>query len=132
MNYYNFVDYRTVLNNDNINVYNANEAFKNGTIFKTLYIPYKNYLPKQPTANTEKGKAMLEVQKYCAVCHDLALYLDVFPNDKNVILLRNDYLEKYHNALNNYEKTYGAINSPSANKVPYNWSTTSWPWEGNK
>lgn len=75
---------------------------------------------------------MLEVQKYCAACHDLALYLDVFPNDKNVISLRNDYLEKYHNALNNYEKTYGAINSSSAIKVPYNWSTTSWPWEGNK
>lgn len=129
MNYYGYVDYRTVLNNQQMNVFDANEAFTKGTIFKTLYIPYKNFLPKQPIAQNEKGKSMLEVQKYCSVCHDLALYLDVFPNDKNVISLRNEYLEKYKKALEDYQEKFNSIDSTNANKVPYNWSTTDWPWE---
>ena len=132
MNYYGYVDYRTVLDNQSMNVFHANEAFTKGTIFKTLYIPYKNFLPKQPVALTDKQKSMLEVQKYCSVCHDFALYLDVFPNDKNVISLRNEYLEKYEKALDNYQSKYGSIVSSNATTVPYDWRSTDWPWEVTK
>ena len=34
--------------------------------------------------------------------------------------------------LQQYEEKYGAIECVASKKVPYNWSTTSWPWEGNK
>ena len=134
MNYCNFVDYRTVLNNQKMNVFDANEAFVKGTIFKTLYIPYKNYLPKQPVSSTEKGRQMLDIQKYFAAEHDLSLYLDVFPNDKNVIDLRNDYIDKYNQALEKYQNKYCTVirNDESSKRIPYNWSTTPWPWEGNK
>ncbi len=123
MNYYGYMEYRTVLDDEKMNVYDASEGFTKGTMFKALYDPYKNYLPKQPTSMTEKGRLMLDVQMYCAAAHDFALYLDVFPNDRNVIKLRNEYLEKYKNALKNYQSKYGAITTSSI---------TSWPWEGNK
>ena len=64
----------------------------------------------------------------------MGLYLDVFPNDNNVIELRNEYVEKYEQALEAYEGKYGAITmtSDALKKVPYNWSTSSWPWEVSK
>lgn len=132
MNYYAYMDYRNVLEKSKMNLYDAKEGFVKGTIFKTLYDPYKNYLPKEPVAMTEKGKSMLEVQMYYAALHDLGLYLDVFPNDANILRLRNEMIEKYEKALKSYEEKYGAIECVASKKVPYNWSTTSWPWEGNK
>ena len=132
MNYYNYMEYRNVLDKSKMDLYDANEAFTKGTIFKTLYKPYRNYLPKEPMSMTEKGKGMLEIQMYNAASHDLGLYLDVFPNDVNVLRLRNEYLEKYNRALKAYQDKYGAIECKESKKVPYSWSTTSWPWEGNK
>lgn len=131
MNYYNYMDKRTVLNDSNLNLYDASEAFTKGTVFKTLYQPYRNFLPKSPTSMTEKGKAMIEVQKYWAAAHDLGLYLDVFPNDKRIVDMRKGYIEKYKQALEDYEKRYGAVTmtSDALFKTPYNWSTSSWPWE---
>lgn len=131
MNYYRYMENRTVLKDNDLNLYNENEGFTKGTIFKPLYQPYKNYLPKSPVLMTEKGKAIIEIQKYWAAAHDLGLYLDVFPNDRRVIEERRGYIEKYKKALEMYEKRYGAIcmTSDALFKIPYNWSTSSWPWE---
>jgi spore coat protein JB len=62
--------------------------------------------------------------------HDLNLYLDVFPNDKEILSKFMEYENMYNDLLENYEKKYGPINvNNTLGTTPFNWVNTSFPWE---
>lgn len=132
MNYYD--DYRAVLVDQSMNIYDANEGFVKGTLFKTLYEPYKNYQPKAIVASTDKEKMMLNIQKLTAACHDLGLYLDVYPKDTNALSLRSKYQKELSEMVKEYDSKYPpfSIDSEYLSKAPWKWSTTSFPWEVKK
>ncbi len=152
-NYYDYYNYLNNLNNKqmssnmpNVNNYqtqnkkdlgydtNPYTGFMRGNMFNNLYDQYKNYKPQELKPASEEEQALLFVQMYGFAAHDLGLYLDVYPNDTNAINLRNQYIEKYNEALANYENTYGPLNLD--NQVPANipwiWDTKKWPWEGTR
>ena len=83
--------------------------------------------------NNEKDYMMLLLQIYDFNLVDLNLYLDIYPNDVNMLNLRDKYLKEYETAKKNYETKYGAITtySETLNKAPWNWDS-SFPWEVNK
>ena len=64
--------------------------------------------------------------------HDLGLYLDTHPNAKAALDLRNFYLKQYNNAMNRYQKQFGALgmNDENLNETPFQWVQSPWPWEG--
>ena len=62
------------------------DALMLGNSFKNEYRGYKNYKPGVTTPKTEKEKIMLELMAYDIVAHDLGLYLDIYPNDKEAAL----------------------------------------------
>ena len=59
-NYY--LGTRVVLEND-MNLYDPNQAFKAGTIFKALDKPYKTYKMPTLTPTSQREALMMEIQK---------------------------------------------------------------------
>lgn len=112
--------------------YDANEGFIKGNIEKSIYDPYKNYVPVEPKVNTDREALLLFIQKSGFAAHDLGLYLDTHPNAKAALDLRNFYLKQYNNAMNRYQKQFGALgmNDENLNETPFQWVQSPWPWEG--
>lgn len=107
------------------------EALVRGNIFNELYSPYKNYKPKNLNPTTEKGKLLLDLRMYNQALIDLNLFLDLKPNDTNIINIRADYLSKYNKTRENYEKKYGPIglDSEYTKQSPWAWDEDNFPWE---
>lgn len=119
--------------NNNISLYEPYQGFTRGNMFKNTYIPYKNYKPFELNPKNEQEYDMLLVQTYAFAAHDLNLYLDVNPKDTKMINQRNEYLNLYKQALNNYERKYGPITTSTIiEQNTYSWDTNKWPWEGEK
>ncbi len=78
------------------------DALMLGNSFKNEYRGYKNYKPGVSTPKTEKEKIMLELMAYDIVAHDLGLYLDIYPNDKEAAL----EFEKYSKLASDKKKEY--------------------------
>ena len=118
----------------NVDVFSSYDGFINGTLFKPLYEPYKNYVPERITGKNEKEKAILSVMMYYAGLHDLTLYLDVHPEDKDALRLREEYFDKYQVSKKEYEK----IGSPytwDANfpvNKGFTYAMTPFQWEVRK
>ena len=107
------------------------EALKRGNIFNELYSSYKNYRPKELTTQNEKGKMLLDIRMYNQALIDLNLYLDLHPDNKEIITLRGNYLNKYNEAVLNYERKYGPISLDSklTKEYPWKWDENNFPWE---
>lgn len=120
-------------NNNNVSLCEPYQGFTRGNMFKNTYIPYKNYKPFELNPKNEQEYDMLLLQTYAFATDDLNLYLDVNPNDTRMINQRNEYLNLYKQALNNYERKYGPITTTTIiDKNTYSWDTKKWPWEGEK
>lgn len=114
----------------NLNLNDPYDGFIKGNIYKNLYDQYKNYKPIKLVANSEKEEMLLNLDKLCFFSHELRLYLDNYPNDRNVIQLFNQYRQMANDALYNYEQQYGPIcwNALSVSNE-FGWESTNWPWE---
>lgn len=107
------------------------EGLVRGNMFNELYTPYKNYKQRRLTANNEKGQMLLDIRMYNQALIDLNLYLDLHPSDTNTINLRADYLTKYNEAIEKFERKYGPItlDSEYTKKSPWAWDNKNFPWE---
>lgn len=109
-------------------------GFTRGNMFDNLYYEYKNYKPQELNPTNDKEYLQLLVQMYDFAAHDLGLYLDINPNDNEIIRKRAEYISMYKQALEQYENNYGPITESSKmlESTPWNWNTKKWPWEGNR
>lgn len=126
------VERNNMTNNDS-SLFSPTMAYNNGNLFSNLYQQYKDYKPVNLTANNEKDKLLLELDRFSFAAHELNLYLDVYPDDVSMITLFNDYREKANALEKEYESKYGplSINSSSLKQTPFVWATEDWPWEGD-
>lgn len=113
------------------NLYDPYNGFIRGNMFPSLYNGYKIDPIILQGAN-EQMQLMLMLDALCFAKEDLNLYLDVYPNDKDMISLFKQYAEETEKILNDYESKYGPIFVDSrANMVyPWAWNNEPWPWEG--
>ncbi len=141
MDYYGYINNLNQMPNNNKKSVNNKTGiaepyvgFIRGNMFDSLYDEYKNYRPQELNPTNDKEYALLLMQMYCFAAHDLGLYLDVNPNDTNVINLRSQYINMYNDALNQYEMNYGPVtqNSVTLGNSPWTWDSKNWPWEGVK
>lgn len=117
-----------------LNLFTVDEAFFNGTIFRGLYQPYKNYQPRKVIPTTEREKLLFDVNKYYFALHEIRLYLNAYPTDQEAINVFTEFQKEYIKAKNAYESKYGAldIEAPNLNTSPWNWTVGRWPWESEK
>lgn len=140
MNYYN--DYYNYENNNynlplydmdyNKNkLYNPYNGFIRGNLFPDLYNTYKINQPFNIEPMNEQAKLLTDIDSLCFSIIELNLYLDVNNEDKDIIKLYNDYLNKLNNLENTYQKKYGplTIYTESLNKNNWSWKNMPWPWE---
>ena len=122
------------LNNNNMtnvnNLFTPNEGYTKGNMFKNLYDPYKNYQPARLVARNAQEEAMLNLGQMHFAMHEANLYLDNFPNDRNMLNKFNEFRKNYEQLLNDYQSKYGPIEvtSPYMMNTPFAWSTDVFPW----
>lgn len=136
-NNYGFPDMNTISNmflnqnnSTNQNLADAYEGFLRGNLFNNLYEQYQNYRPARLVPNNEQAELLLNVNQLNFATHELNLYLDVYPDDVNMIRLFNQYQEIASEAVKKYESKYGplTVNSLSDPNI-FSWEAYSWPWE---
>ena len=130
-NYMNQVNQPNFYNKDDNNLFDPYNAFIRGNLFKNLYDPYKNNEPYEIRPKNEQAQFLTKIDSLCFTLKDLNLYLDVYPDNKNLISLYNKYMNEEEKLIKEYENMYGPItlNSDSLNNYPWSWNDTPWPWE---
>lgn len=136
LDYYNYEN-----NNYNQPMFSKNESpntvldpyngFIRGNMFSSLYNGYKiEPMLLQPSTEQMQLLTMLDALDFAKV--DLNLYLDVYPSDKDIINLFNQYRVESDKLLDAYENKYGPlfVDSVANSKVPWAWNDEPWPWEG--
>ena len=121
----------TFANQNNNKLYDPYNGLIRGNLFKNLYDPYNNREPYEIKPMNEQARLLTDIDALGFALVDLNLYLDVFPDDKEKIMLYNQYLKEKENLLKEYENKYGPIttNSDSLNTYPWAWNNMPWPWD---
>ena len=84
-------------------------------------------------AENARQQALLEVQMYYFVAHEINLYLDTHPHDEKMIQLYEQYIQKAKQSQDVFEKRYGPLEVQNTqNKIPFEWIQGPWPWEYQK
>ena len=122
------------ISSDNNSLFGSYDGFVRGNLFKDLYNEYKNYKPRKLSINSEKDEMLINLDQMGIALHELNLYLDVFPNDKDMLKKFSNYRETYNNLLEQYESKYGpiCITDNNLDNIPFEWVDTIFPWEGDK
>ena len=117
------------MNNIN-NLFNPNEGYTKGNMFKNLYDPFMNYTPARLTARNAREEALLNLGQMHFAMHEANLYLDNFPDDRAMLNKFNEFRKNYEQLLNDYQSKYGPIEitSPYMTNTPFAWSTDVFPW----
>ena len=105
-------------------------GFIRGNMFPSLYNEYK-IKPMDIMPKSDKEALMLYVDALSFAAHDINLYLDVYPNDADMIQLFNQYKTEANKLIDEYQSKFGplVVNSDATNKVPWTWDNSPWPWE---
>lgn len=114
-------------------LYDAYQGFIRGNLFPNLYNSYKvNPIELRPANEQAKMLTTLDALEFAV--KDINLYLDIYPEDKDMIELFNQYRREYNHLLEEYQQQFGPITLTSdANQTfPFDWINSPWPWEGGK
>ena len=112
---------------NSLNLFNPYEGFLKGNAFKDQYIPYKDYKVAKINFNSEKEELLFNISEYTFMMHEMNLYLDVNPNNKEALNKFNEYRIKTDELIMKYERKYGPLMINSDNNKSFNW-INKWPW----
>ena len=114
-------------------LFDPHEAISLGTLFKDLYMSYQGFSNYCLQPENARQQALLEVQMYYFVAHEINLYLDMHPHDEKMIQLYEQYIQKAKQSQDVFEKRYGPLEVQNTqNKIPFEWIQGPWPWEYQK
>ena len=131
------IDWYSELNNNymnNNNLADSKIALERGNLFNNLYEPYKNYQYRPLKPSNKKEELLYNILMYNFTLNELDLYLDLNPNNQDMLNLYNKYLNNKNELINEYERSFGPLTLSSENIASnnWNWQASSWPWEGTK
>ena len=132
MNSYEYMNPVNYVNNFNEKqLYNPSVGLEKGNLFQNLYCPYKNYKAMKLNPSNERDAMMYQLMQYKFGLIELQLYLDVYPEDRQMLELYRKYLSIEKQVCSEYEKKYGSITCDSefANYNSWGWINNPWPWE---
>ncbi len=107
----------------------SEEGFARGNMFKELYKPYKNYTYFKLVPKTREEELLMEIMSLSFAINDLGLYLDLHPEDTEVLNKFKEYVEKSCKLEMEYVKNYGPLELIDAtSKNRFDWIKNPWPW----
>lgn len=78
----------------------------------------------------EKTKLLNKISMYGFSMWELHIYLNTHPNCQSALSMYEDYQRKYNEAVAEYEKKYGPLNTASVNHGNmWQWIENPWPWD---
>ncbi len=115
-------------NQNNLDLYSPYEGFLRGNAFRDQYIPYKNYRVAKINFNSEQEEMLFNISEYHFMMHEMNLYLDIYPEDKEARDKFNEYRNKVNELITKYERKYGPLDVSKSDVNPsFNW-VQKWPW----
>lgn len=113
---------------NSLDLFNPYEGFLKGNAFKDQYIPYKDYKVAKINFNSEKEELLFNISEYTFMMHEMNLYLDVNPNNREALNKFNEYRNKTNELIMQYERKYGPLMVlNSDDDKSFNW-INKWPW----
>ena len=113
---------------NSLDLFNPYEGFLKGNAFKNQYIPYKDYKVAKINFNSEKEELLFNISEYTFMMHEMNLYLDVNPNNREALNKFNEYRNKTNELIMQYERKYGPLMVlNSDDDKSFNW-INKWPW----
>jgi spore coat protein JB len=115
-------------NQNNLDLYSPYEGFLRGNAFRDQYIPYKNYRVAKINFNSEQEEMLFNISEYHFMMHEMNLYLDIYPEDKEARDKFNEYRNKVNELITKYERKYGPLCVTSSDDTKsFDW-VKNWPW----
>jgi len=112
----------------NNNLYEPYQGFIRGNMFKNLYNQYGKIYEIKPI--NEQAELLTYIDMFDFACIDLSLYLDIYPNNQEIINLYNQIKNEKNNIVNKYETNYGPLmQNNNLNDNYWLWDNSPWPWE---
>ena len=129
---YNFYDDMNVLHGymsyNSLDLCDPYEGFLKGNAFKDQYVPYKNFKPYKININSEQEELLFNISEYAFMMHDMNLYLDIHPENREALNKFNEFRNKRDELIVKYERKYGPLMvNASDTKTAFNW-VNKWPW----
>lgn len=110
-------------------LYDVYNGFIRGNMFPKLFNQYKLNRPYDIKPMNEQAELLTKVDAYCFAAHEVNLYLDAHPNDRNMINLFKELSVDSNKAIKEYESKYGPLFVDSSESYPWAWNESPWPWE---
>lgn len=112
-------------------LYDPYQGYIRGNMFPNLYSKYKVDKPFEIQPLNEQAELLTYIDALQFAVIDLNLYLDVYPDDKQMLELYNKYRKDLNEYTSNYEQQYGPLllSSNSLETYPWAWDNRPWPWE---
>ena len=128
---YNYMNQNNFYKKENNDLFDPYNAFIRGNLFKNLYDPYKEKEPYEIRPINEQARLLTKINSLCFALKDINLYLDIYPESKDMINLYHKYMNEKDTLVRDYEKNFGplSLDSESVNSYPWSWEETPWPWE---
>ena len=105
--------------------YDAEDAIKRGTLFPGLDLPFMNMVNTADVTDTPMG----EVMALQFVCHELQLYLDTHPTDREAFAVLQNMLKLSAEADRRYVEKYGPLQPDDLlQSEKFDWLDDPWPW----
>ena len=112
--------------NDLYDVYNG---YIRGNMFPALFNQYKLERPYEIKPLNAQAEMLTKVSAYGFATHDLNLYLDTHPDDRDMVNLFKEFSSDFKRAYNEYERQFGPLFVDDSETYPWAWNDTPWPWE---
>lgn len=133
INFYNsnFINSNEIIkeNNKNNNIESLEKGFYKGSIFTNIYEPYKNYyFELKPCSEFEEINLKLKMLSFAI--NDLNLYLDLYPTDKELLNIFNNYSCEFKQLEKLYNEKYSSLSIDGKKYVDnFDYTKSPWPWE---
>ena len=125
-----FNDDNYYFENLNINDNNLNKAkFLRGNMFDNEFIPFEGMGYVTPKTNSDKDKLLFDIMKSSFAINDYNLYLDLHPNDRDILYKYQNEVKKCKNLSDQYTRLYGPLTIKDIGYDTFKWSECSFPWE---
>lgn len=108
------------------------EGFLRGNMEVKTYNPYDNMTYLVPNVLGAQEQLLYKIQQLDFALLDINLYLDVHPNDFELIQKFNEYNDELNTLMKNYENLYGPLSLSYGNGLSNNswqWDDEPWPWQ---
>lgn len=125
---FNFIDNMPIKKKESLT--SVENGFASGNMFEDLYKPYKDYKYLKPVAKNPKDELLLEIMALSFAINDIELYLDLNPNDEDMLKKFRMLVEKSCQKEMEYIKNYGPLELIDDDKKNnFTWVKNPWPWD---